>query len=64
MYRGTRATSATDIARRFRSGTAIGCLAILDGLAADGAVARVRTNYCERASETPEQEAFVAAFTR
>lgn len=46
-----------------RTGTAIGCLAILDGQAANGAVAWVRTNYCERAIETPEQEAFVAAFT-
>jgi protein-tyrosine phosphatase len=45
-----------------RTGTALACLAIIDGQAADRALAWVRTNYCEHAVETPEQEAFVRAF--
>lgn len=45
-----------------RTGTALACLAILDGHAPNSAVAWVRANYCERAVETPEQEAFVRAF--
>jgi hypothetical protein len=45
-----------------RTGTALACLAIVDGHAPDSAVAWVRTNYCERAVETSEQEAFVLAF--
>jgi protein-tyrosine phosphatase len=45
-----------------RTGTALGCLAILDGHAPHEAVAWVRENYCERAIETPEQEAFVTTF--
>ena len=47
-----------------RTGTALACLAIIDGHAPDGAVAWVRASYCERAVETPEQEAFVRAFRR
>jgi hypothetical protein len=45
-----------------RTGTALACLAIIDGHDPDSAVAWVRTNYCDRAIETPEQEAFVRAF--
>jgi hypothetical protein len=45
-----------------RTGTALGCLAIIDGQDPDTAVEWVRTNYCEHAIETPEQEAFVRAF--
>lgn len=45
-----------------RTGTALACLAIIDGHDPDSAVAWVRTNYCEKAVETPEQEAFVRAF--
>jgi hypothetical protein len=45
-----------------RTGTALACLAILDGLAPDDAVDWVRTNYCPRAIETAAQEAVVQAF--
>lgn len=45
-----------------RTGTALGCLAVPDGLARHDAVAWVRTSYCERAIETSEQEAFVVTF--
>ena len=45
-----------------RTGTALACLAIIDGHDPDSAVDWVRTNYCEGAVETPEQEAFVRAF--
>jgi len=45
-----------------RTGTAVACLAVLDGLVPDTAVAWVRDNYCARAIETADQEAFVAAF--
>jgi protein-tyrosine phosphatase len=45
-----------------RTGTALACLAILAGAPSDAAVAWVRSEYCERAVETPEQEAFVRAF--
>ena len=45
-----------------RTGTALACLAIVDGHAPDRAVALVRGNYCDQAIETPEQEAFVRAF--
>lgn len=43
-----------------RTGTALACLAILGGQPAGDAVAWVRANYCTRAVETAEQEAFVA----
>jgi hypothetical protein len=45
-----------------RTGTALACLAVLSGHPAAGAVAWVRSHYCAKAVETPEQEAFVAAF--
>lgn len=45
-----------------RTGTALGCLAVLAGVEPDDAVAWVRANYCDQAVETPDQEAFVAAF--
>ncbi len=45
-----------------RTGTALACLAVLGGHPAGEAVAWVRANYCSKAVETPEQEAFVAAF--
>jgi hypothetical protein len=43
-----------------RTGTALACLAVLAGYPAPDAVAWVRTSYCRKAVETPEQEAFVA----
>ena len=45
-----------------RTGTALGCLAILAGVPASDAVAWVRSAHCDKAVETPEQMAFVAAF--
>ena len=43
-----------------RTGTALACLAVLDGVPADGAVAFVRRHYRSRAVETPWQARFVA----
>ncbi|MPY81655.1 MAG: hypothetical protein GEV04_25480, partial [Actinophytocola sp.] len=43
-----------------RTGTALACLAILSGHPARDAVTWVRTRYCAKAIETPEQETFVA----
>ena len=45
-----------------RTGTALACLAVLTGVEPDRAVEWVRAQYCHRAVETPQQEAFVASF--
>jgi hypothetical protein len=45
-----------------RTGTALACLVVLTGYPATGAVSWVRTNYCDCAVETADQEAFVLAF--
>lgn len=45
-----------------RTGTALACLAILDGVPSDQAVAYVREHYAPRAVETPWQRRFVARF--
>lgn len=45
-----------------RTGTALACLAVIDGVDAQVAVDWVRANYCERAVETPQQAAFVRSF--
>lgn len=42
-----------------RTGTALAMLAVLTGHPADEAVGWVRTHYCPRAVETPEQQAYV-----
>lgn len=47
-----------------RTGTALACLAVLTGTPPGGAVAWVRSVYCEKAVETDEQRAFVASFDR
>lgn len=47
---------------RGRTGTALACLAVLDGVPADEAVAWVRERYHPRAVETPWQRRFVAQF--
>jgi hypothetical protein len=44
-----------------RTGTALSCLAAMAGYPARDAVAWVRSSYCAKAVETPEQEAFAAA---
>lgn len=43
-----------------RTGTALACLAVLAGHPARHAVTWVRSSYCTKAVETPEQEAFIA----
>jgi hypothetical protein len=45
-----------------RTGTVLGCMAVLAGVPAIEAVAWVRANYDERAVETPDQESFVRTF--
>jgi len=45
-----------------RTGTALACLAVLDGIAPDDAIGWVRDRYRPRAVETPVQKRFVRAF--
>jgi protein-tyrosine phosphatase len=45
-----------------RTGTALACLAVLDGLAGGEAVAYVRQHYSRQAVETPWQRRFVRNF--
>lgn len=47
---------------RGRTGAALACVAVLDGLPADEAVAYIRTHYDRRAVETPWQRRYVAQF--
>jgi len=47
---------------RGRTGTALACLAVLDGVPAAQAVAFVRRHYDARAVETPWQRRYVARF--
>jgi protein-tyrosine phosphatase len=47
---------------RGRTGTALACLAVLDGVPADEAVEYVRRHYHPDAVETDEQRQFVAEF--
>ncbi|WP_369133670.1 phosphatase [Modestobacter sp. I12A-02662] len=46
-----------------RTGTALACLAVLDGVPPGEAVAFVREHYRRRAVETPAQRGFVVRFT-
>jgi protein-tyrosine phosphatase len=46
-----------------RTGTALACLAVVDGVPPDRAVAYVRAGYSTRAVETRAQAAFVARFS-
>ncbi|MCC3762851.1 protein phosphatase [Glycomyces sp. TRM65418] len=46
-----------------RTGTALACLAVLDGVPAREAVAYVREHYAKRAVETPWQSRFVSRFS-
>lgn len=45
-----------------RTGTALACLAVIDGVPADEAVAFVRRSYDPRAVETPWQRRYVTHF--
>jgi hypothetical protein len=47
---------------RGRTGTALACLAVLDGVPNVSAVAYVRQHYCHSAVETPWQRRFVVRF--
>ncbi len=47
---------------RGRTGTALACLAIIDGHPAGDAVDFVRTHYSRHAVETPGQQLFVSEF--
>jgi protein-tyrosine phosphatase len=47
-----------------RTGTALACLAVLDGVPAADAVAYVRSHYHPRAVETPWQRRYVRGFER
>lgn len=48
---------------RGRTGTALACLAVLDGVPADEAVAFVRRHYDRHAVETPWQKRYVKRFS-
>lgn len=48
---------------RGRTGTALACLAVIDGVPAKDAVAFVRRHYDRHAVETPWQKRYVARFT-
>jgi protein-tyrosine phosphatase len=48
---------------RGRTGTALACLAVIDGVPADRAVTFVRQHYDRHAVETPWQKRYVARFT-
>jgi hypothetical protein len=45
-----------------RTGTALACLAVIDGVPAERAVAFVRRHYAPRAVETPWQKRYVSRF--
>jgi hypothetical protein len=49
---------------RGRTGTALACLAVIDGVPADQAVAFVRQHYHPGAVETPWQKRYVRRFNR
>lgn len=49
---------------RGRTGTALACLTVLDGVPASEAVAYVRAHYDRRAVETPWQRRYVSCFSR
>lgn len=49
---------------RGRTGTALACVAVLDGVSAAEAVAYVRGRYDQRAVETPWQRLYVRHFAR
>lgn len=48
---------------RGRTGTALACIAVIDGVPADRAVAYVREHYDRHAVETPWQRRYVERFT-
>ncbi|MGH3095761.1 MAG: protein-tyrosine phosphatase family protein [Streptosporangiales bacterium] len=61
---GTERVEVACSAGRGRTGTALACLAVLDGVPADEAVGYVRQHYHPRAVEMPWQRRYVARFDR
>ncbi|WP_457027980.1 protein-tyrosine phosphatase family protein [Kitasatospora sp. P5_F3] len=59
---GTERVEVACAGGRGRTGTALACLAVLDGVPADRAVDFVRRNYHPRAVETPWQKHYVRHF--
>lgn len=60
--RGGRRVEVGCLGGHGRTGTVLACLSVLCGHEPGAAVGWVRSAYCERAVETPAQEAFVRAF--
>ncbi|WP_433258789.1 protein-tyrosine phosphatase family protein [Streptosporangium sp. CA-135522] len=59
---GTERVEIACAGGRGRTGTALACLAVLDGVPGREAVAYVREHYAAHAVETPWQRRFVARF--
>jgi len=59
---GTERVEVACLGGNGRTGTALACIAVLDGLPGEDAVAYVREHYRATAVETPEQCEFVAHF--
>ncbi|WP_435603662.1 protein-tyrosine phosphatase family protein [Streptomyces sp. bgisy130] len=59
---GTERVEIACAGGRGRTGTALACIAVLDGVPADEAVDFVRRNYNPRAVETPWQKRYVRRF--
>ncbi|HEX5495475.1 MAG TPA: protein phosphatase [Mycobacteriales bacterium] len=59
---GTERVEIACAGGRGRTGTALACLAVLDGVPTHAAVAYVREHYSARAVETPWQRRFVTHF--
>ena len=59
---GTERVEIACAGGRGRTGTALACLAVLDGLSGDQAIRFVRQHYAPGAVETPGQRGFVRRF--
>lgn len=59
---GVERVEVADVGGRGRTGTALACMAVLDGVPAREAVAYVRAHYDPRAVETPWQRRYVTRF--
>jgi len=60
---GTERVEVACRSGRGRTGTALACLAIIDGVPAEHAVAFVRQHYDPHAVETPWQRRYISRFT-
>jgi Protein-tyrosine phosphatase len=61
---GTERVEVACAGGRGRTGTALACIAVIDGVPADQAVAFVRRHYHPGAVETPWQKRYVRRFNR